>query len=177
VVVVSDHGDEFNEHGGLGHGHSVYQELTRIPLIVRAPGLLPVGKVVEADVEVMDLYPTMLQLLGHAPGEEIQGSSLVPLAWDEVGKTPRAALTLDGQAARGLKVARYRLVAASGKLELYDQIEDRLEQKDVSGARPIALRHMRGVLGLIHPFESRWSKPRWGTAANLTAAAAKDLGL
>jgi choline-sulfatase len=177
VIVVSDHGDEFNEHGGLGHGHSVYQELTRIPLIIRAPGLLPVGRVVEGDVEVMDLYPTMLQLLGQTAGDDIQGSSLVSLAWDEVGQTPRAALTMDGQASRGLKVARYRLVAASGKLELYDEIDDRLEQKDVAGARPIALRQMRGVLGLLHPYESRWSKTRWGTAANITAAAAKDLGL
>jgi arylsulfatase A-like enzyme len=180
VIVVSDHGDEFNEHGGLGHGHSVYQELVRIPLMIRAPGRMPKGKVVEADVEMMDLYPTMMELLGvplGAPTERMQGTSLVPLAWDEVGSSPRAALTVDGQAARGLKVARYRLVAAGGKLELYDQIEDRLEQKDVAAARPIALRQMRSVLGLLYAYEARWSKSRWGTAANVTPELATDLGL
>ncbi len=177
VIVVSDHGDEFREHGRLGHGHSVYQELTHVPLMIRAPGRMPKGKVVHADVEIMDVYTTMLDLVGGAAGPKIQGASLIPLSWDEVGQTPRAALTIDGQVARGLKVARYRLVAASGRLELYDEIEDRLEQKDVAAARPVALRQMRGVMGLLHPYESRWTKSRWGTAANVTADFVKDLGL
>ena len=185
IIVVSDHGDEFGEHGRFGHGHSVYQELTHVPLIIRAPGRLPAGKVVRTDVEIMDLYPTMLDLAGvdlaaldlagEHPGALIQGTSLVPLAWDELPATPRAAMTIDGQTARGVKVGRYRLVAASGRFELYDELEDRLEQKDVAAARPIALRAMRGVLGVIHPYEARWSKSRWGNAANLAPAFAQDL--
>ena len=47
VIVVSDHGDQFYEHGSVGHGDTVYQELTHIPLIIRAPGLFPTGKVVQ----------------------------------------------------------------------------------------------------------------------------------
>ena len=177
VIVVSDHGDEFGEHGRFGHGQSVYQELTHVPLMIRAPGRMPLGKVVHADVEIMDLYATMLDLVGAAAGEHIQGTSLVPLAWDEVGVSPRAAYTVDGQVARGLKVARYRLVAASGRMDLYDEVEDRLEQKSVASQRPIALRQMRGVMGLLYAYESRWTKSRWGTAANVTADFAKDLGL
>lgn len=184
IIVVSDHGDEFGEHGRFGHGQSVYQELTHVPLIIRAPGRFPAGKVVQTDVEIMDLYPTMLDLAGvdlagldlaglH-PGARIQGASLIPLAWDDVSETPRAAMTIDGQTARGVKVGRYRLVAASGRIELYDEFEDRLEQKDLAAVRPIALRAMRGVLGVIHPYESRWSKSRWGTAANLEPAFAHD---
>ena len=129
---------------------------------------------VHADVEIMDLYATMLDLTGASVGAGIQGTSLIPLAWDEVGVAPRAALTIDGQA-RGLKVARYRLVAASGRLELYDEVEDRLEQKDLASQRPIALRQMRGVLGLLHAYETRWNKGRWGTAANVSAELVKDL--
>ena len=174
IIVVSDHGDEFGEHGRFGHGHSVYQELTHVPLMIRAPGRMPKGKVVQADVEIMDVYATMLDLAGAIPGDKIQGTSLIPLSWDEVGRSPRAALSMDGQVARGLKVARYRLVGASGRLELYDEIEDRLEQKDVAAQRPIALRQMRGVLGLLHENESRWSKSRWGTAANVTPEFLKD---
>jgi len=176
VVVVSDHGDEFGEHGRFGHGQSVYQELTHVPLIIRAPGHMPTGKVVHADVEIMDLYATLLELAGVTPGEKIQGTSLVPLAWDETGLAPRSALTIDGQLARGLKEERYRLVAASGRLELYDELEDPREQKDVAASRPIALRQMRGVLGLIHAFETRWSKSRWGTAANVSPGFVKDQG-
>jgi choline-sulfatase len=177
VIVVSDHGDEFGEHGRFGHGHSVYQELTHVPLMIRAPGRMPKGRLVHADVEIMDLYTTILDLVGGSAGKNIQGTSLIPLSWDEVGQSPRAALTMDGQVARGVKVARYRLVAASGRLELYDEFEDRLEQKNVASQRPIALRQMRGVMALLHAYESSWSKSRWGTAANGTRELAEDLGL
>jgi arylsulfatase A-like enzyme len=176
IIVVSDHGDEFEEHGRFGHGQSVYQELTHVPLLIRAPGRLPQGKVVHADVEIMDLYPTFLDLAGLTPGEKIQGTSLIPLAWDEVGSSPRAALSMDGQVSRGLKVARYRLVAASGRLELYDEFEDPKEQHDLAATHPVALRQMRSVLGLLHAHETRWSKSRWGTAANVLPAFQKEAG-
>ena len=168
IVVVSDHGDQFYEHGSVGHGDTVYQELTHVPLIIRAPGLYPKGKVVHADVEIMDVYATLLDLAGVKPGPTVEGTSLTPLAFDEVPARPRAALTVDGQVARGLKVERYRLVhKGPGRMELYDELADPREQKDVAAERPIALRGMRGVLGLVYAYETTWSKSRWGTAANV----------
>ena len=177
VIVVSDHGDEFWEHGGVGHGHSVYQELVHIPLIIRAPGLFPAGAVVKADVEVMDLYATMLELAGIKPGPIVQGTSLTGLATDEIGRSPRAAFTIDGQTARGLKVARYRLVYVGMRLELYDELEDHREQKNLAADHPIALRQMRNVFGTLYGYEQRWNKSRWGTAANVTPEFSKDIGL
>jgi arylsulfatase A-like enzyme len=178
VIVVSDHGDEFWEHGSLGHGHSVYQELVHIPLIIRVPGLFPRGKVVHADVEVMDLYATLLDLAGIKPGPGVQGTSLTPLASDEVGRSPRAAFTIDGQLARGLKVERYRLVhLGPGKLELYDELDDQREQKNLAADHPIALRQMRNVFGILYGYEQKWNKSRWGTAANVTAEFCTDIGL
>jgi len=175
IIVVSDHGDEFYEHGSVGHGHTVYQELVHVPLLIRAPGLLPPGKVVHADVEVMDLFATMLDLAGARPPAGTEGTSLLPLAEDEVGQSPRAALTLDGSTARGLKVARYRLIEA-GRLELFDEYEDRREQHSVAAERPIALRQMRDVFSILHAYEDRWNKTRWGTAANLTPEFTRDVG-
>jgi choline-sulfatase len=178
VIVVSDHGDEFWEHGSLGHGHSVYQELVHIPLLIHAPGLFPKGKVVKADVEVMDLYATMLDLAGIKPGANVQGTSLLALASDEVGRSPRAAFTIDGQTARGLKVARYRLVhLGAQRIELYDELEDRREQKNLAADHPIALRQMRNVFAILYGYEQRWNKTRWGTAANVTPEFARDIGL
>jgi len=88
-----------------------------------------------------------------------------------IGVSPRAALTVDGQVARGLKVDRYRLVhKGPGRMELYDELADPREQKDVAADHPIALRGMRGVLGLLYAYETTWSKARWGTAANVTEA-------
>jgi choline-sulfatase len=171
VIVVSDHGDQFYEHGSVGHGDTVYQELTHVPLIIRAPGLLAPGKVVNADVEVMDLAATLLDLAGVKPDPKMEGTTLIPLCFDEVGVSPRAALTVDGQVARGLKVDRYRLVHKGfGRMELYDELHDPREQKDVAADHPIALRGMRGVLGLLYAYETTWSKARWGTAANVTEA-------
>jgi len=171
LVVVSDHGDQFYEHGSVGHGDTVYQELVHVPLMIRAPGVFPAGHVVHADVEVMDLYATLLDLAGLKPTAAAEGTSLVPLARDEVGQTPRAALTVDGQVSRGLKVQRYRMVhRGPGRIELYDEYDDPREQKDVAADHPIALRGMRGVLGLLYAYETTWSKTRWGTAANVTEA-------
>ena len=84
----------------------------------------------------------MLDLAGVKPGaKRARATSLVPLARDEVGGSPRAALTVDGQVARGLKVQRYRLVhRGPGRIELYDELDDPREQKDVAAERPIALR-------------------------------------
>jgi arylsulfatase A-like enzyme len=169
VIVVSDHGDQFFEHGSVGHGDTVYQELTHVPLIIRAPGLYPAGRVVHADVEIMDVYATMLDLAGIKPEPEVQGTTLTPLVFDEVGVSPRAAMTVDGQVARGLKVERYRLVHhGPGRIELYDELADPREQKNIVAERPIALRQMRGVLGLLYAYETKWVKSRWGTAANVT---------
>ncbi len=178
VIVVSDHGDQFYEHGSVGHGDTVYQELTHVPLIIRAPGVFPAGGVVDADVEITDVYATMLALAGIKPGPNVQGTSLVPLARDEVGATPRAAFTVDGQVARGLKVQRYRLVHyGPGRLELYDELADPREQKNVAAERPIALRQMRGVLALLYAYETKWNKSRWGTAANVTPEFVTGAGL
>ncbi len=171
VIVVSDHGDQFYEHGSVGHGDTVYQELVHVPLIIRAPGVFPAGHVVRADVEAMDVYPTVLELAGVKVGANVQGDSLVALARDEVGASPRAALTIDGQVARGMKVDRYRLVhRGPGRMELYDELDDPREQKDVAAERPIAMRSMRGVLGLLYAYETSWSKSKWGTAANVNEA-------
>jgi hypothetical protein len=53
-------------------------------------------------------------------------------------------------------------------MELYDERVDPREQKDVAADHPIALRGMRGVLGLLYAYETTWSKSRWGTAANVS---------
>jgi choline-sulfatase len=178
IIVVSDHGDQFFEHGSVGHGDTVYQELTHVPLIIRAPGYFPPGHVVDADVEITDVYATLLALAGIKVGPGVEGTSLEPLALDEIGAGPRAALTVDGQVSRGLKEQRYRLVNyGPQRQELYDEYEDRREQKNVAAARPIALRQMRGVMSLVYSYETRWNKTRWGTAANVTPEFVSSAGL
>jgi arylsulfatase A-like enzyme len=79
TVVLSDHGEAFAEHGLVEHGNSLYNELLRIPLIIHAPGRLPGGGVVEPTVELVDVLPTLLDLVGLPAPVQARGASLRPL--------------------------------------------------------------------------------------------------
>jgi arylsulfatase A-like enzyme len=77
VVLTSDHGDEFFEHGERGHSHSLYEELVRVPLIMRVPGAEG-GRRVRERVELIDVMPTVLELAGVPFPAGIQGRTLGP---------------------------------------------------------------------------------------------------
>jgi arylsulfatase A-like enzyme len=77
VAVTSDHGEEFGEHGGLAHARTVYEEVMRIPLILWGPGAVPEGRVVDAPASIVDIVPTLLDLLRLPPAGGVQGQSLV----------------------------------------------------------------------------------------------------
>jgi arylsulfatase A-like enzyme len=73
-VLTSDHGEEFFEHGVLGHGFSLYQEVVHVPLVLRGPGV-PAGRVVERPLQVLDLPATVLALAGAGVEEFGDGKS------------------------------------------------------------------------------------------------------
>jgi arylsulfatase A-like enzyme len=76
VVVTSDHGEEFYEHGMVDHVHTLYDELIGVPLILVGPGVSPA--VVHELVGTVDLMPTVLELLGVELDQPVQGVSRVP---------------------------------------------------------------------------------------------------
>ena len=79
VVVTADHGEELYEHNGyLYHSCSVYQSTLHVPLGISAPGLIPPGARVPQTVELIDVMPTLLALLGLPALPEVHGKSLVP---------------------------------------------------------------------------------------------------
>ncbi len=78
VVVTADHGDEFGEHGRIGHSRTVYDEVLRVPLIFWGPGRIPAGRVVDDQVSLVDIAPTLLELLELPAVDTLQGESLVP---------------------------------------------------------------------------------------------------
>jgi len=77
VIVTSDHGEEFLEHGQIGHERTLSPEVLSIPLLVAAPGVAP--RVVEEVVGLADLVPTVLELVGAPTPGRLDGRSLVPL--------------------------------------------------------------------------------------------------
>ena len=108
VVLVADHGEEFGEHGGHAHGHSFYEEVTRIPLVVWAgeTGTL------EHNVDLLGVHDLVLR---YSDG----GSSLIP-----AGLTPMAGL-LFGEESAACTDGRYKRIAGVGS---FDLVEDPLEQ-------------------------------------------------
>lgn len=78
VVYLADHGEEFYEHEGLYHGHSLFEELVRIPLIVKAPGKTPPGSVVKSPVSILDVFPSIAQWAGIPQAPDWRGRPLFP---------------------------------------------------------------------------------------------------
>ena len=78
VIVLSDHGDGFLEHGLFTHGNSLYEEVLHVPLIMRLPGVIPAGKRVAGNVSHVDLMPTALGLLQMPGPLRMQGIDLSP---------------------------------------------------------------------------------------------------
>jgi len=79
IVIASDHGEAFMEHGSEGHARNLYREVTHVPLILALPFELERGLVVESQVRNVDVWPTVLELVGLPPLPESDGRSLLPL--------------------------------------------------------------------------------------------------
>jgi choline-sulfatase len=87
VAAAADHGESLGEHGEGGHGVFLYQATQRVPLILAGRGV-PQAKAVAATVGLVDLAPTLLDLLGQPPLAGADGHSLVPLLADARGTVP-----------------------------------------------------------------------------------------
>jgi arylsulfatase A-like enzyme len=97
VAVVSDHGEEFAEHGLYQHGGAVYEETLRVPMIFRGPGV-PAGRHA-APVSLVDVTPTLLELAALPVPAQLDGMSLAPLLRGEAAP-PARTLFAEARATR-----------------------------------------------------------------------------
>ncbi|MCA9562070.1 MAG: sulfatase, partial [Myxococcales bacterium] len=172
VIVTADHGDEFWEHGSVGHGHNVYDELVHVPLLMRYPGGLPAGVTVEVGVDSVDVISTIADLLGLEPDEGAQGRSLVPLAYGVGAEYPQPAFSQMAGRRFTMSLADWKVVwDSSGGRELYNTRTDPTSQTDVASENPVALRFISDSMGLFLPFRDEWKKRTWGVASNLSSGA------
>jgi arylsulfatase A-like enzyme len=171
VVAVADHGEEFWDHGGVEHGHSVYDEVVRVPLIARWPGHLPAGTVVDALVRMVDVAPTVLDLLGLPPPPGADGSSVLPLVTG-VEPDARVATTenmLFAEERLGVRTRTRKYVSwENGKEEVYDLVRDPAERVDLAG---VARERRRGrrLIAHVPPSSTEASAPPATHAAALHA--------
>ncbi len=178
IVLTGDHGDEFWERGGCGHGSGVYQEMVGVPLVLRYPPLFPKGKVVEVEADGVDVLPTLLEAVGMAVPAEVQGESLLPYAADAGPTYPRSSISTHYDTIYSLRSGDWKLMLyKGGKAKLYDLASDPGEEKDLLAAKPIARRYLTDALTTFLAEQRRWKKRSWGVPTNLLPGFAKDLGL
>lgn len=162
VVVTSDHGEEFLEHGGLLHGQTLYDEVLHVPLIMAGAGV-PAGQRVGRLSSLLDVVPTILGLLGISPPPGVEGKALLPSGPGQDGTLPVPLQTSahDGTAhLRGLRTSSRKLIAddSSGQARLYELGRDPKEQHPVPAVPADPL--LRLLLGLRVAPSSEFPAPQ-----------------
>lgn len=135
VILTADHGDEFFEHGNKGHYKNLHEEVLRIPLIMRLPGELPSGVRIDDVVSLVDIAPTILDLVGVESRPPMQGRSLLPwLSGESSEAIPGTgyASFLERQAAVRSASEKYIYFLSTGRSQLYDLVADPQEQEDLA---------------------------------------------
>jgi arylsulfatase A-like enzyme len=159
IAVTSDHGESFGEHGYMQHGPRVDESVMHVPLIIRLPESHPdyrPGTVIDSQVRVIDLFPTLVDALGLPLPPATDGTSLLPLIRDEAGPSDRLAYGEAGRSFMGIDPERYlegvegkhRMVRTDrwklvyipdqggGKRQLFDIVADPDERHDLADQHP-----------------------------------------
>jgi arylsulfatase A-like enzyme len=143
LVVLSDHGEEFFEHGQWQHDQ-LYEECLRVPLIVRLPGGFGGGRTVDTPVALLDVMPTLLELLGIEPDEAVlpgpvrsSGRSLAATLLGGEPPRPRPIIS-EHLATRGPNFDQQLAVHANGWKLIYDEVRgERLPDGSVRQLRSL----------------------------------------
>jgi arylsulfatase A-like enzyme len=171
IVFMSDHGEEFLEHGDHWHGNHAYGEMLNVPLMFWWPGVVPTKRIDEM-VQSIDVYPTVLELARIQVPDQAQGQSLLPLMVTgespaRLGWEPRAAFAeraIDWGSGEGDEERESRVIIADGwklihnytrfeglpEFELFRYLEDPLDQSDVAADNPEIVRQLAAELEQWH---------------------------
>jgi len=147
VVFFADHGEEFWDHGGFEHGHTLYEELLRVPLMIKGPGITPGRSDISASL--LDVTPTILDLVGLPIGD-LHGVSLAgvmrrePAAMEALSERDLAfGRPLYGAARWGVLSGEEKWTTYEDREDLYDLSQDPTEQTNL-------LRGKRGSQGAAY---------------------------
>jgi arylsulfatase A-like enzyme len=157
IVVTSDHGEEFQEHGSWGHGHSVYQELLGVPLLFRWPGVIPANTRVAPVVSTLDIGPTVLEATGVPIPEKFEGRSLLGFMRGDWPAGPYVAFSDFLEHRRVIRGGDWKMIIRGNLSQvIFDLGNDYWEQKELDGSQhPIAQRYLRTLHGQFLGAEDR----------------------
>lgn len=148
IVLTSDHGEEFHEHGGWWHGTTLYDEQIHIPLIVKLPGNRNAGARESALARSVDIAPTMLTIAGAGVPAAVQGRNLFGTA-----TAPTAVYAEEdheGNVLETIRTAEWKLILANpgnprglAEVELYDLVADPGERNNLAASQPARVAELR----------------------------------
>jgi arylsulfatase A-like enzyme len=177
VVIMSDHGEEFHEHGGFGHGYTCYDEMLLVPLIMAWPGVIPEGLERNDPAHIIDLFPTLSRLAGlDVKDLPLQGRDLFADGWE--GKPgllsrirkrqPRLlyAETYRGKAPRCLRAPKEKIIynASAKSYEFYRLDRDPAEKENGYDSGDPEIRELKQKLDsmrLIPPERIKYPAFAW----------------
>ncbi len=147
VVICSDHGDAFGEHGEFSHPHRLYDELIRVPLIIRSPEVRQ-GRVIETEVSLVDVLPTIIDILS-IEGKKFDGCSITKLMNGEESSfrdyiISEADLTPSYHGC--IRTRDWKLIWNGGKKELYNLRKDRGEKHNIAQEYPEVVKELEEKL-------------------------------
>ncbi len=155
VVAVGDHGEAFEEHGETQHGLFVYATTMQVPLIISLPSALPQPRVISADVGLIDVFPTIIELLGSQPRPGVEGISLAGACRTGsvtvrpiYGESYYSRLAYGWAALRSITTREWKYINAP-RPELYDRLVDAGELTNVAADRPSVTSELRAELQVV----------------------------
>lgn len=151
VVLLSDHGEGLMDHGELEHEVLVYREMLQVPLLVKLPGRSRAGETVAEPAQLVDVLPTLLDLLGIERPAGLAGDNLLELA----GAPPRQILSesvyprlhFGWSDLASVIEDRHHLIAGAGAVELYDLVADPGETRDLAADETAVTSRLRRAIG------------------------------
>lgn len=139
VIVTSDHGEEFGTHDAYGHGSNLFDFALRVPLVLWSPGFIPEGKQVRGQVGLIDLMPTVLELLALPPLPEAQGVSFARAVLADSAPVSRPLFFELANELRAARYPDYKVIWKPGdndSADYYDLQQDPDEAQRRDGAAP-----------------------------------------
>lgn len=172
IIVTADHGENFGEHGQFLHEH-LYEGAARVPLLIRFPNGAHAGTRIPQMVELIDLMPTVLDVL-NLDAPPMDGQSLLPIVRGE--GAPRPAAFLRRQRHIAVRTPEWKLIRniRNGAEELYDLVNDPKETVNRIGENPPQLAQLRAQLDHFftepgHGWHVAFTAPRGEWRGRLTA--------
>jgi hypothetical protein len=130
IILTSDHGEEFGEHGIMGHAYNLNTTLLHVPLVMVAPKRLPAATRVSQPVSLRDLPATILDLAGAANTNGFPGRSLVR-NWQESPDTTSLQMSSEGEMVSLIGGQYHYIRLSGGQEQLFNYVTDRYEQNDI----------------------------------------------